>query len=130
MNINILRRFRHDISGCFLRAKDALMTETQAKSLPEITQSLWFERHWSSVYEALEDGRIAQDDVRNVFVHYLPKPTRDNWLWIGVDTSVITRPNSLTAQDRTALTVHNLPTRNTAISYGWLYWLLGISIQK
>lgn len=88
MNINILRQFRHDIDGCFLRAKDALfnmvdalMTETQAKSLPEITQSLWFERHWSIVYEALEDGRIAQGDLRNVFVHYLPKPTADNWLW-------------------------------------------------
>jgi hypothetical protein len=37
---------------------DALMTETQAQSLPELSQSPWFERHWSSVYEAFEDGRI------------------------------------------------------------------------
>jgi len=95
------------------------MIETQAKSLPEITQSLWFERHWSSVYEALEDGRIAQDDWRNVFVHYLPKPTEDNRLWLGVDVSGIARPNSPTAEDRTALAVHNLPKCEKAITYGW-----------
>jgi hypothetical protein len=126
VNINILRQFRHDIYGCFQRAKDALfntvdalMTETQAKSLPEITQSLWFERHWSSVYEALEDGQIAQDDLRNVFVQYLPKPTADNWLWLGIDASGIARPNSPTAKDRTALAVDNLPKCKKAITYGW-----------
>jgi hypothetical protein len=59
LNINTLRQFRYDIYDCLERAKgalfntvDALMTETEAKSLPEVTQSLWFERHWSSVYEA------------------------------------------------------------------------------
>jgi hypothetical protein len=43
MNINTLRQFRHDLYDCFPRAKDALfnvvdalMTETQAQSLPEL----------------------------------------------------------------------------------------------
>jgi hypothetical protein len=58
-DINTLKQFRHDIHDCFLRARDtlfntvdALMTETQAKSFPELSQSLWFERKWSSLYEA------------------------------------------------------------------------------
>jgi hypothetical protein len=62
MNNNTLRRFRQDVYDCLLRAEDALfstanalITEPEAKSLPEVTQSLWFERHWSSVYEAFED---------------------------------------------------------------------------
>jgi hypothetical protein len=73
MDINTLRRFRHDIYDCFSRAKDALfntvdalMTETQAKSFPELSQSLWFERKWSSLYEAFEDGRIDEQRSRTV----------------------------------------------------------------
>jgi len=43
------------------------MTETEAKSLPEVTQSLWFERHWSSVYEAFKDGKIDQKYLQKVW---------------------------------------------------------------
>ena len=66
MNSNTVRQFRYDIYDCFERGKDALfntvdalMTETSAKSLPEVTQSLWFERHWSSVYEGFKEGKIV-----------------------------------------------------------------------
>jgi len=61
--INAVRQFRHDVSDCFLKAKgalfntiDALLTETSAKSFPELSQSLWFERKWPSLYEAFENG--------------------------------------------------------------------------
>ncbi len=64
-HVDTLRQFRHDIYDCFQRSRDALfntvdalMTETQAKSFPELSQSLWFERKWASLYEAFEDGRI------------------------------------------------------------------------
>jgi hypothetical protein len=126
MDINIVRQFRHDIYDCFPKAKDALfntvdalMTETQAKSLPEITQSLWFERQWSSVYEALEDGRIDQSTLRKVFWRYHPQASLGQRLWMGIDVSGIARPSSVTAADRTALTVHNLPKGTKAITYGW-----------
>jgi hypothetical protein len=100
MNINRVRQFRHDIYDCFLRAKDALfntvdalMTETQARSLPEITQSLWFERKWSSVYEAFEDGRIDQTSLQNTFIRYLPHPVASPWLWIGIDATGMVGPH-------------------------------------
>ncbi|MBA2284680.1 MAG: transposase [Ktedonobacteraceae bacterium] len=122
----MVRQFRHDVYDCFPRAKDALfntvdalMSETQATSLPEITQSLWFERHWSSVYEALEDGRIDQAALRKVFWHYAPLPLPEHRLWLGIDVSGIARPFSATAADRTALPVHTMPKGTKAITYGW-----------
>ena len=107
MNINTLRQFRYDIYDCFERAKDALfnivdalMTETEANSLPEVTQSLWFERHWSSVYEAFKDGKIDHTYLQKVFARYMPKPAEGEWLWTGIDASGIARPFSATSADR------------------------------
>jgi hypothetical protein len=123
MDSNTLRQFRHDIYDCFPKAKDALfntidalMSEPQATSLPEITQSLWFERQWSSVYEGLEDGRIDQSALRDIFWRYAPRPLPGHRLWMGIDVSGIARPFSGTAADRTALTVHNLPKGTKAIT--------------
>lgn len=128
MNLNTLSAFRHEVADCFLRARDALfntvdalLTETQAKSLPELTQSPWFERKWPSVYEAFEDGRIDSSRLQQVFAQYLPAPKESPWLWVGVDSSGIARPCSLTAPDRTAQPVHNLPRRHKAISFGWQF---------
>lgn len=127
-DINTLRQYRHDIYDCFLRGKDtlfntvdALMTETQAKSLPEVTQSLWFERHWASIYKAFENGKVDQRYLQKVFSRYMPKPAEGNWLWVGIDASGIARPCSVTSADRTALPVHNLPECKKAITYGWQF---------
>jgi hypothetical protein len=123
-----LRQFRHETYDCFLRAKDALfntvdalMTETQAKSFPELSQSLWFERQWPSLYEAFEDGRLEEKRLRETFLRYLPKPEADKPLWIGIDASKIARPEAVTSADRTAQPVHNLPASKKAITFGWQF---------
>ena len=74
MNFTRLQGFRHEVYGCFDRAADALfntvdalLTETQAHSFPELSLSPWFERRWGSLYEAFEDGRIDQTRLREVF---------------------------------------------------------------
>lgn len=128
MNINILRQYRHDVYDCFLRAKDglfntvdALMSETGAKSFPELSQSMWFERKWSSLYEAFEDGHIDGERLRNTFTRYLPQPDAGQWLWIGIDASSIARPDALTSADRSAQHVHNLPECKKAITFGWQF---------
>lgn len=127
-DINTLRQFRHDLYDCFPRAKDvlfntidALMTETQAKSFPEISQSPWFARKWSSLYEAFEDGRIDEKCLREVFMRYLPTPVADKRLWIGIDTSSIARPAAVTSADRTAQHVHNLPKCAKPVTFGWQF---------
>src|SRR5256714_15680227 len=70
MNLNTLQGFRQEVYGCFDRAADALfnsvdalLTETQAHSFPELSLSPSFERRWCSLYEAFEDGQIDQRRV-------------------------------------------------------------------
>jgi DDE superfamily endonuclease len=128
VNSTTLRQFRHEIYDSFQRSKDALfntvdalMTETQAKSFPEISQSLWFERKWPSLYEAFEDGHIDEKRLRESFARFLPKPAAGKWLWIGVDASSIARPDAVTSADRTAQHVHNLPACKKPITFGWQF---------
>jgi hypothetical protein len=68
MNLNTLKAFRHDVYASFTRAGDALfntvdalVTETAAQSFAELSLSPAFERRWSSLYEAFEDGRIERE---------------------------------------------------------------------
>lgn len=126
MYLNTLKQIRQEMYDCLLKAKDALFntvdalsTETMAKSLPEVTQSLWFEREWSSVYEAFEDGLLDQSRLRQVFTRHMPKPAESEWLWMGIDASGIARPFSATAADRTSMPVHNLSKAKKAITFGW-----------
>ena len=59
MDLSTLQLYRHEIYGCFQRAKsalfdtvDALLCETQAQSFPQLSQSPFFQRRWPSLYEA------------------------------------------------------------------------------
>jgi len=97
------------------------MTQTQAKSFPEVSHSLWFERKWSSLYEAFEDGCIDEERLRATFVRYLPQPEKGKRLWIGIDATSIARPEAVTSADRTAQAVHNLPECKKAITFGWQF---------
>lgn len=60
-----LSGFRCAVYACFQRAADALMnvvdallTQTTARSLAELSLSPWCERRWPSVYEGLQDAQI------------------------------------------------------------------------
>jgi DDE superfamily endonuclease len=128
MDSNELRRFRHDVYASFVRGKDALfnsvdalITETQITSFPELSQSPWFERKWPSLYEAFEDGRIDEERLRETFATYLTPPDANHWQWIGIDASKIARPDAVTSADRTAQYVHNLPECKKPITFGWQF---------
>ncbi len=47
---------------------DGLLSEPQARSLPELAHSPFFERQWPSVYAALADGKINLDELRALCV--------------------------------------------------------------
>jgi len=127
MNLNTLQGFRHEVYACFTRASDALfntvdalLTETQAQSFPELSLSPYFERRWCSLYEAFADGRIDQGRLRQVFVKYL-LPAEGEPIWLGLDATSIQRPQSRTSPDRTVVYVPNLPESSKPISYGWQF---------
>lgn len=80
MDFSTLAQFRRETYACFTRAADALMnvadallTETPAQSLAELSLSPFFERHWSSLYEAFQDGIIERDDLQKLFADYAPQ---------------------------------------------------------
>src|SRR5437588_3351304 len=105
MNFNRLKQIRQQVYGCFERGADALfnladalLSESQAQSLPELSLSPLFERQWPSVYEALEDGRIHVERLRALWVQVLLEERDETEpVWIAVDTSNLTRANAVTS---------------------------------
>lgn len=100
---------------------DALLTEDQARSFPELSLSPCFERRWPSLYEAFEDGCINEAQLRAVFARYLLQMEAGACLWTGIDTTSIERPKARTSADRSAQPMHNLPVADKAITYGWRF---------
>jgi DDE superfamily endonuclease len=138
MNLNTLKAFRHEVYASFTRAKDALfntvdalITETAAHSFAELSLSPAFERRWSSLYEAFEDGRIERERLQATFMHYLPMPAAGQRRLGGIDASTIARPQSKTAADRITLPVPNLPqSRTVPLTVGWQFSTLVVLPQS
>jgi len=115
VNLNTLKVIRHQMASCFERSRDgllelvdALCSEPEARSFPELSLSPLFRRKWPSVYEALEDGRINQRRWSQVWTAALlqehPGP-----VWVSVDSTSIARPEAETSPDRGIIYVPNLP---------------------
>lgn len=101
---------------------DALLCESQAKSLAELSLSPFFERKWSSVYEALEDGKIDVNRLRAAGVRaLLASKGQQEAICIAVDTSGVERKDAETSEDRGIIHVSNLPQADKPISVGWTF---------
>ncbi len=127
MNLNTLKEFRHGMYTCFGNAKDALFnlvdalsSEAGASSFPELSFSPFFERTWASLYEALEDGQIDAERLRQVFVDFAPLPQAGESVFLGVDTSNLYHPEAETAEDRTWVPMATVPTNTHVASPGWV----------
>src|ERR1700736_5141543 len=127
MSSNTLNDFRHGMYGCFGNGKDALFnlvdalsSEAGARSFPELSFSPLFERTWASLYEALEDGQIDAERLRQVFVDFAPLPAAGEIVFLGVDTSNLYRPEAETAEDRTLVPLANVPKNTHVASPGWV----------
>lgn len=137
MDFNTLSGFRRAAYSCFEKAADALMnvadallTETRARSVAELALSPFFERHWPSVYEAFQDGKINRDALQKVFAEYAPPPAEGKRLVLGGDASSILRPESKTAHDRTYVHASNLPEGTIPVRPGWQYSELAVLPEK
>lgn len=128
MNLNTLKHFRHAVYGSLTKGADALfntmdalVSEPQAHSFPELSLSPFFQRQWCSLYEAFEDGRIDRTQLRQVLAAFAPQPEGGHRMWIAVDASTIARPQSETARDRTPIHIPNLPHSTKAMTVGWQF---------
>jgi hypothetical protein len=128
MDCSTLANFRYGLYGCFERAGDALMnvndallSQTEARSLAQLSLSPFFVRRWPSLYEAFQDARIDRTALRRLFAAQVAAPAQDKRLLLGVDASSIARPHSPTAQDRTYVHAANLPEQAKPVTPGWQY---------
>lgn len=91
MNLNTLSEFRQQAYACMESRADALfslcdglLSETQARSLPELSLSPYFGRKWPSVYAALADGEIDIEALRALCVRsVLAKLPEEALVWIA-----------------------------------------------
>lgn len=133
MDCNILSEFRRAAYACFTRAADALMniadallTETRARSLAELSLSPFFQRQWPSLYEAFQDANIDRGALLDVFAQHTPRPAQDERLVVGGDASSILRVQSPTARDRTYVHASNLPEGTKPVRPGWQFSELAV----
>ncbi|HZR44215.1 MAG TPA: transposase [Ktedonobacteraceae bacterium] len=129
MNFNTLKQIRKLTYDSFERGADALfnlcdalLCEDQARSLPELSQSPFFERAWPSLYQALSNGRINEERLREIWIKaLLSEVPCAQTIWISVDASPIPRPEAETSPDRGIIHVSNLPRAVKPISVGWQF---------
>src|SRR5256714_312249 len=134
MNLNTLKTFRQQVYGCMESRADALfslcdglLSEPQARSLPELAHSPFFERQWPSVYAALADGKIHLDELRALCVgQVLADVPADADVWISVDATPVERPEAHTSEGRGYIHVSNLPLADKPISIGWMFSVVGL----
>jgi hypothetical protein len=100
---------------------DALLGETQARSLPELSLSVHCPRRWPSLYQALQNATIDRARLQRLFAAFVPLPTAGERLVLGIDSSPIARPVSDTARDRTAVHAPNLPKGCKPVTVGWQF---------
>jgi hypothetical protein len=73
------------------------------------------------LYEALEDGQINAERLRQVLVQFAPLPhLAGRLVFLGVDTSNLYRSEAETAADRTLVPIANLPKNAHAACPGWV----------
>lgn len=129
MHFNTLMALRQQMYGCFERSRDALfnlsdalLSESAARSLPELSLSIFFQRRWPSVYEALQDGRINVEGLRSVFVQtLLADKASTEAIWLGLDSSSLPRPEAESSPDRGMIYVPNLPHASKPVSVGYQF---------
>jgi hypothetical protein len=81
---------------------DAVMTTRNAACLAEFSLSPLFNRHWPSVYEALQDSRPDRKKLMLLYLQQLQQespPTEH--LLVAIDHTVWGRPEAKTLKDRT-----------------------------
>jgi hypothetical protein len=125
MTIDQLQEFRQTIYACMGQARDsqfelvdALLLNSEGRSVVELSLNPVFRRGWRSVYAALSNGQLNTVRLQQVYVRQMPRRERSVW---AVDSTLWSRPDARTLPERG---VHHSPTRikgNKPIGIGHSY---------
>lgn len=126
--LSTLTDFRRDMYACLqsrrdvlMNTADALLSETNAQSLVELTLSPHFKRKWSSLYDGFDGAKIDREAMRALFFQSLPELPPGERRVFGMDASSIYRPLSVTARDRSYVHASNLPEGSKPVIPGWQF---------
>ncbi|MBO0780325.1 MAG: hypothetical protein J2P37_15980, partial [Ktedonobacteraceae bacterium] len=78
----------------------------------------FFERKAKSILRNISQIDAAR--LREVFVDFAPLPQAGEFVFLGVDTSNLYRPEAETAEDRTLVPMAHLPKNSHVASPGWV----------
>ena len=134
MNDSNFRKFRQALYGCFERAGDALMNLNDALlsgastgRFVELSQSPFFERRWSSLYEATKDGCVNRNSLLVHLISAMPVRGPAGRCVVAIDSSKAERPQSVTARDRTLVHKDNLPECRAPVTPGWQFSTVAVA---
>lgn len=106
---------------------DGLLSEPQARTLPELSHSPFFERQWPSISAALADGSMDLDKLQALCVcSVLTQLPAGAPIWLAVDATPAERPEAATSEDRGDIHVSNWPLADKPISLGWMFSMVGL----
>ena len=128
-NINKLIEFRQAVyeSGMLARRDalfdllDALISEGHVSSFALLSQSSRFQRKWSSLYAAIEDGEIDSEWLRNHLVQQVPQK---GMCIFPLDGSPWPRPRSRVLDDRQYVYQASSDVNGGRVTIGYPYSLL------
>ena len=107
-----------------MNASDALLTETSARSFPELSLSPFFTRGWGSLYQGFQRGICDRSALRRHLILHAPVGLGEGTfqgLLLGIDASSIYRAEARTSRDRTHQFVHNVPGSRIPVKAGWSF---------
>lgn len=126
-----LAAFRQSVYGCLTHARDALFELTDAvltspglASFPELSCAPVFRRHWSSLYEALQDGKLDSRALLKLEVEHLPSVERP--LLVG-DHTAWGRVQARTLKDRSFVHQPTPIKGQKPITIGHRYSTIGLA---
>ena len=106
---------------------DAVLTSDRVTSLGQLSQSPCFRRGWSSLFDALADGRIDRVGLQRMLGRWLPEPLPGQRSLWAIDGSSWPRPAAETSPQRTCVRVVQSGTPQSRIVGGGDYqWLMAV----
>jgi hypothetical protein len=110
MNLHTVKPFRQPVSDCMKQQADALsglcdslLSESQARSWPELVHSLFFERHRPGISAAQVAEKSTLDERRMRCIQsMLEELSAEEVVWITVDATPGERPEAHTSEDRSS----------------------------
>ena len=148
--IEQLKQFRQQFynsipyrTDAIMELLDALSSNTNAKSVVELSLNPRFRRNYKSVYDSIqhfhqpshsepndEERRIHEQKLMRLIGSYLPEPQHQRFWLLGVDVTSAPRCFAYTLEDRGYVYYPNAVAGNKPVTIGHQYSALVLFPQK